>query len=101
MNQAVDLATLPIPTMRGERPAITIPVSYVEKGLEACKFALVGRLDLKNVKIEDIKAEIAREWGLEATVRVSPLGKDYVMVRFSNEDDFKTVWYGGPWYLSK
>ncbi|KAF5178062.1 hypothetical protein FRX31_032353 [Thalictrum thalictroides] len=97
MNQAVDLATLPIPTMRGERPAITIPVSYVEKGLEACKFALVGRLDLKNVKIEDIKAEIAREWGLEATVRVSPLGKGYVMVRFSNENDFKRVWYGGPW----
>ncbi|KAF5191552.1 hypothetical protein FRX31_018863 [Thalictrum thalictroides] len=101
LRQLVDLATLPIPSKRGEKPAIKIPAKYVEKGLEACKSALVGRLDLKNLKIEQIKAEITKEWGLEAPVRISPLGRGYIMVRFGNEDDMKRVWFGGPWYLNK
>ncbi|KAF5191031.1 hypothetical protein FRX31_019379 [Thalictrum thalictroides] len=41
MKQLVDLASLPIPSKRGESVSIRIPSEFVEKGLEVCKYSLV------------------------------------------------------------
>ncbi|KAF9589172.1 hypothetical protein IFM89_019488 [Coptis chinensis] len=73
MTQTVELECLPIPSKRGNTIAIKLSAKSVEKGLEACKYALVARLDMLKLNLESARAEANTKWGMTEAVKISPL----------------------------
>ncbi|KAF5206357.1 hypothetical protein FRX31_004056 [Thalictrum thalictroides] len=45
--QQFDLQTLPVPEKMGDYMAVTIPTKDYERGLDYCKYALIGRIDYR------------------------------------------------------
>ncbi|KAF5205415.1 Ribonuclease h domain [Thalictrum thalictroides] len=93
----IDVSQLPIPGKKGNFPSIKLPKRVVEWGIEYCKFSLVGRLDLQSLKIERVREIASNLWTLAGDSKIIPLGKGFVMIRMSSEEDFMKVWGGGPW----
>ncbi|KAF9599522.1 hypothetical protein IFM89_038742 [Coptis chinensis] len=58
----VDLVALLIPGEQGEFPTIALIDDELEKGLEFYKFALVGRLDLKMINLEEVRRIASTLW---------------------------------------
>ncbi|KAF5192561.1 hypothetical protein FRX31_017847 [Thalictrum thalictroides] len=60
----IDVSQLPIPGKKGNFPSIKLPKRVVERGIEYCKFSLVGRLDLQSLKIERVREIASKLWTL-------------------------------------
>ncbi|KAF9620224.1 hypothetical protein IFM89_010959 [Coptis chinensis] len=88
----VDLAALPIPGQQGEFPTIALIDDELEKGLEFCKFALVGRLDLKKMNLEEVRRIASTLWKPKGDWLITPLGRGYIMAHFDLEEDYQLIW---------
>ncbi|KAF5179883.1 hypothetical protein FRX31_030530, partial [Thalictrum thalictroides] len=49
----IEYSELPEPGFRGEYPTIKLPKKAYERGLEYCKFSLIGRLDMQGITMEE------------------------------------------------
>ncbi|KAF6168444.1 hypothetical protein GIB67_004996 [Kingdonia uniflora] len=94
-----DLSTLPIPTMRGDIPAIHISEAGFLRGVEHHKFSLIGRLDLMKVKHVVARTEAMSKWSPAGNCQFIPLGKGYFTILLDNESDKLRIWSGGPWHI--
>ncbi|KAF9604083.1 hypothetical protein IFM89_002758 [Coptis chinensis] len=88
LEQTFDLSKILIPSTKGDKLAIKIPLKAIEKGIEACKHVLVGRLDMQVSTLEAIKAEVYAKWGLSGKVKLIPMGKGFVLFKMDNEAYF-------------
>ncbi|KAF9609914.1 hypothetical protein IFM89_019007 [Coptis chinensis] len=70
----VDMSSLPTPGRQGEFPTIEPIDDEVEKGLDFCKFSLVGRLDLKEIKFDRVKEVVKHLWKPTGEWQMTPLG---------------------------
>ncbi|KAF9625553.1 hypothetical protein IFM89_024326, partial [Coptis chinensis] len=61
------------------------------KGLEFCKWALVGRLDLTKLTTKEVKDRCAEQWKPKGEWQATPLGRGYIMFRFTDEQDYNRV----------
>ncbi|KAF9625852.1 hypothetical protein IFM89_027463 [Coptis chinensis] len=61
------------------------------KGLEFCKWALVGRLDLTKLATKEVKDRCAEQWKPKGEWQATPLGRGYIMFRFTDEQDYNRV----------
>ncbi|GJV41485.1 hypothetical protein Tco_1419925 [Tanacetum coccineum] len=53
--QQFDLQTLPVPEKMGDYMAITILTKAYERGLDYCKYAWIGLIDLQKINIEKVR----------------------------------------------
>ncbi|KAF9590682.1 hypothetical protein IFM89_036174 [Coptis chinensis] len=93
----IDIAALPIPGMKGNIPSIRIPKQAIDRGLQFCKFSLVGRLDFQKINIDTVRTIAAEKWRPKGCWKIVPLGKGYFMIRLTCEEDLVRIWSGGPW----
>ncbi|KAF9602464.1 hypothetical protein IFM89_028015 [Coptis chinensis] len=85
VEHTFDLSKIPILSTKRDKPSIKIPLKAIEKYIEACKHALVGRLDMQVSTLEAIKAEVNAKWGLSGKVKLTPMGKGFVLFKMDNE----------------
>ncbi|KAF5196849.1 hypothetical protein FRX31_013566 [Thalictrum thalictroides] len=88
----VDLSTMPKPGMKGNIPTIKIPRKSLERGLNYCKFSLIGRLDFTHIKLEVVKNMAREAWKPVGDWKIVPLGRGFFMIRLSCEEDYNRVW---------
>ncbi|KAF5195064.1 zinc ion binding / nucleic acid binding protein, partial [Thalictrum thalictroides] len=99
MQRSVDLADLPLPSLRGETPVIKISPKSVDKGVDFYKFALVARMDLKGTNMDEIRGAARQIW--DFSVKISPLGRGYLIFKLETQQDLDKLWFGGPWFIKK
>ncbi|KAF9623162.1 hypothetical protein IFM89_037743 [Coptis chinensis] len=96
-GREVDTAALPVPGRQGEYPTITIHTEEVDKGLEFCKLVLVGRLDMSKLTMNVVNEKVKQLWKPNHEWQATPLGRGYIMFRFTNELDYHRIWGQGTW----
>ncbi|KAF9606313.1 hypothetical protein IFM89_024981 [Coptis chinensis] len=84
----IETSSLPTPGKQGEYPTIALIDDEIEKGLQYCKFSLVGRLDLRQVKPDRVKEVVSQLWNPTEEWQMTLLGRGYIMFRFSAETDY-------------
>ncbi|KAF5188749.1 hypothetical protein FRX31_021664, partial [Thalictrum thalictroides] len=99
VGRDVDLASLPLPGKKGSFPTVKLAKADVLKGLEQCKWSLVGRLDFLKTNISKVRSEIDLKWKLTGSYKAIPLGRGYVMLKFDLEVDYTKIWGKGTWIL--
>ncbi|KAL5725776.1 hypothetical protein ACHQM5_008882 [Ranunculus cassubicifolius] len=97
----VDIDELPLPGFRGEYPTIRIPKRAYERGLEYCRFSLIGRTDVKDIDVEKLRQKAIQKWQPKGNCLMTPLGKGYIHIKFHQIEDFDKVWSGGPWKIDE
>ncbi|KAF5187507.1 hypothetical protein FRX31_022906, partial [Thalictrum thalictroides] len=75
VGRDVDLSSLPMPSKHGSFPTVKLAKADVLKGLDECKWALVGRLDFSKTNILKVRAEIDLKWKLKESCKAIPLGR--------------------------
>ncbi|KAF9607064.1 hypothetical protein IFM89_030891 [Coptis chinensis] len=68
VGRDIDSATLPAPGWHGEFPTIKLPKAEVQKGLDYCKLALVGRIDLQLLKFDRVCELVSQKWPTKGEV---------------------------------
>ncbi|KAF5195386.1 Ribonuclease h domain [Thalictrum thalictroides] len=99
VGRDIDLSSLPIPGKQGSFPMVKLAKDEVLKGIEQCKWALVGRLDFQKTNITKIRAEIEQKWNLKGGYKAIPFGRGYLMLNFFIEEDYLRIWQQGSWIL--
>ncbi|KAL5701952.1 hypothetical protein ACHQM5_027231 [Ranunculus cassubicifolius] len=94
-----DFDSLPEPEQMGEYPAVTISSKALERGLNFCKFGLLGRMDLKKVGLDRVRKLAEETWKPEGRWLITPLGKGFIFIRFDNPNDYKKVWSAGSTWV--
>ncbi|XP_026430546.1 uncharacterized protein LOC113327584 [Papaver somniferum] len=104
VSTTVDIGSLPNPTTRDGKPAVVIPQDYYEEGCQIWRFSLIGRLDLKGVKLIDVKKNLEQQWGLgEAGVQFIPMNRGFFIIKLLTQDDKDKVFKDGnknPWIVN-
>ncbi|KAL5728629.1 hypothetical protein ACHQM5_001693 [Ranunculus cassubicifolius] len=101
-QRSFDFNSLPIPEQMGEYPAISISAKALERGLNYCKFCLLGRMDLKKIGIDRVRTIAAETWKPSGKWIITPLGKGFIFIRFDNVVDYNRVWSaGGTWVFDE
>ncbi|XP_020526716.1 uncharacterized protein LOC110007798 [Amborella trichopoda] len=78
---------------------VKIPQRAYEEQLMKHKFALIGRLNLRNLTIENLKKYVRENWKLIGRVTLIVLGKGFILFRFNSEADMTTIWRRGPYRI--
>ena len=90
---------LPAPVIRGETLCIPIFDEIYEKGIDACKRNLRGRLILrkgdKPYGFREVQTKLQQLWQNVGPWKMTPLGKGYFEFYFSSIEDKRTVWSKG------
>ncbi|KAM7501096.1 hypothetical protein LguiA_025510 [Lonicera macranthoides] len=94
---------LPTPYFKGEVPAIKLDEDTYQKALVKCKYNLIGRLILPKgtypIKCVTLHSKLSMMWNLKKAWTISPLGKGYYCLRFSDAADQHIAWTGGQKHL--
>ncbi|XP_026459758.1 uncharacterized protein LOC113360465 [Papaver somniferum] len=105
VSTAIDISSLTNPTMKDGKPAIVIPQDYYEEGCQIRRFSLIGRLDLKGVKLNDIKVNLEQQWSLgETRVQFIPMNRGFFIIKLLSQEDKDKVYREGnkdPWIVNE
>lgn len=105
LNHACDipLSQLPVPCMKGNALAVTMPEEEYKAGLEASKKNLHGRIILSKgdppIKIQDLRNKLSKLWKPLANWKVIPIGKGFFEFSFTVED-MRRMLVVGSWTLN-
>ncbi|KAM7506455.1 hypothetical protein LguiA_016908 [Lonicera macranthoides] len=80
-------------------PAIKLDEETYQKALVKCKFNLIGGVILPKgaepIKTATLHSKLSAIWNLKNARTISPLGKGYYCLRFSDAKDQHSAWTGG------
>lgn len=94
----ISIADLPSPTIKGGLVSIQVSEESYQRGLESCKYNLVGRLLLskgtKPLTTHDLRMHLQKEWSLQSWT-IIPMGKGFFVFQFKSMDALQKVWSNG------
>ncbi|XP_058762043.1 uncharacterized protein LOC131635437 [Vicia villosa] len=99
----IPLSQLPIPCMKGDRLAITIPEEEYALGVEACKHHLHGRVvwtkGTQPLTVLNLKSKLMEIWPSLGKWGVTSLGKGFFEFAFSSLEDVQRVRSVNAWSI--
>lgn len=105
VNNVCDIPTsqLPMPCIKGDRLAIVILEDEYQKGVEACKHNLHGRIlwskGTSPLTVQSLKKKLQRMWNSIGKWGLTSLGKGYYEFSFSCLEDVHQVRAVHSWNL--
>ena len=95
----IPITQLPTPYKKGHLMAVKLNEEVYQRSLLQCKNNLHGRLILHRgkspVKAADLHLSLSTVWNPKNQWSLTPIGKGYYTLRFSNEEDKQKVWTSG------
>ncbi|XP_026416465.1 uncharacterized protein LOC113311888 [Papaver somniferum] len=87
------------------KPAVVIPQDYYEEGCQIWCFSLIGRLDLKGIKLNDVKINLEQQWKLgEAKVQFIPMNRGFFIIKLLTQEYKENFYREGnkdPWIVNE
>ncbi|KAM7470315.1 hypothetical protein LguiA_008498 [Lonicera macranthoides] len=101
----IPVTQLPTPYKKGHLMAVKLDENVYQRSLQQCQNNLHGRLILKHgnapVKAIDLHLSLSSVWNTKEQWTLTPIGKGYYTLRFSNGEDKQKVWSSGQVNLSQ
>lgn len=75
-----------------------------ERYLEMCKpwrQALVIKLMGRDIGFVALQERLTKMWKTKCPITWTDVGKDFYVLRFTNQTDYETVLLGGPWLVAR
>lgn len=99
----IPLSQFPIPCIKGDRLAITIPEEEYKLGLEACKHHLHGRViwsrGASPLTLSNLRSKLMEHWASIGKWGVTSLGKGVYKFAFSSLEDVQRARSVNTWSL--
>jgi hypothetical protein len=100
----IPMSQLPLPVVKGDNIAITIPETEYQTGLSTCKHNMQGRViwpkGTTPLKVGDLKAKLSPLWKSLGKWGITSLGKGFYKLCFSSLEDAQSVRSTGSWNLN-
>ncbi|XP_026434136.1 uncharacterized protein LOC113331693 [Papaver somniferum] len=105
ISTAINITTLPNLTIKDGKPAVVIPQDYYEEGCQIWCLSLIGRLDLKGIKLNDVKINLEQQCKLgETKVQFIPMNRGFFIIKLLTQEDKEKVYREGnkdPWTVNE
>ncbi|XP_026399728.1 uncharacterized protein LOC113295611 [Papaver somniferum] len=93
-----DLTSVPEASLYFEEPALVLPVELTQEGRDIFQFSLIGRLNFKGLKLNDVQKSLEEQWGLgDGRCKLVPMTKGFFIIKLISEEDKERVWHGESW----
>ncbi|WOK92380.1 hypothetical protein Cni_G01071 [Canna indica] len=71
----------------------------IEKTRRECKLVLYGKFFGRTPSLELVKNIMHKLWKIKGSCKVIDLASDFFAFKFNDENDYWSVYSGGPWFL--
>ncbi|ERN16245.1 hypothetical protein AMTR_s00063p00124190 [Amborella trichopoda] len=99
LGKLLNIDGLPNPIHGRKIVRVKIPWRAYEEQLVKQKFALIDRLKLRNLAIENLKKYVRENWKWIDRVALIELRKGFILFRFNSEADLTSIWRRGPYRI--
>ncbi|XP_026399717.1 uncharacterized protein LOC113295601 [Papaver somniferum] len=83
---AVDVSSLPNPTLINGEPSLVIPTDFYQEGCKTFEFSFIARLNFKGLKFLEVKNNLVTQWQLNPnSVRFMSISKGFFVVMLRDE----------------
>lgn len=81
-------------------PFIKVTIEEILEWFKPWSNSRVIKLVGKNVSPRIVIEQAKYLWKVKAKIFPTNLGNGYIIIQFSNEQDYETALFGGPWFIS-
>ncbi|XP_026396025.1 uncharacterized protein LOC113290656 [Papaver somniferum] len=93
-----DLLSLPEASSYLEEPALVLPLELTKEGSDIFQFSLIGRLNFKVLKLNEVQKSLEEQWGFgDGRCKLVPMTKGFFIIKLIFAEDKERVWHGDSW----
>ncbi|XP_026378412.1 uncharacterized protein LOC113272832 [Papaver somniferum] len=95
-----NLLSLPDASLYEKEPALDLPLELTQEGREIFQFSLIGRLNFKGLKLNEVQKVLEAQWKLgDRRSKLVPMTKGFFIIKLTTTKDKKHVWHGDTWVV--